>query len=281
MNATITLGTLGALALFTTTAAAQTIDVTAATRAYDLVATGYDYEFDDGVGASESTAALGGAWERDVSVLLDDYESNDLTGGRAFHESDLWSGGIVADLSCEAYSFPTYMYTSDAWSETEVDVTFEVHERVRYAFDASLATTDDGYSVAEVGLRGPSGHLAYARVWDGAEDDVAVTGWLEAGEYDLDALCEAVIIVSGTEVLHAVTDIALDLRVFAAADWDMDGDCDAVDKADFRTAWLAGSPSADFDGDGATDVVDWLEFRRAWRAAQASRPIDPGRIAPL
>jgi hypothetical protein len=172
------------------------------------------------------------------------------------------------------------MYTSDAWSETKVDLTFEVHEHVRYAYDASRATTDDGYSVAEVSLRGPSGNLAYARVWDGAQDDVAVGGWLAVGEYDLDALCEAVIIVSGTEVLHAVTDIALDLRVFAAADWDMDGDCDPVDRTGFRSAWLAGSASADFDGDGATDAVDWLEFRRAWRAAQAARPVDPGRITP-
>ena len=254
---------LGLLSL-TAPVAAQTIDVTSTERDYQLIATGYDYEFDDGVGASDATTAAG-VWEQDVSVDLQDWYGADVSRGRAFHESDVFSTGIVADLSAESETLGSGMFYADAWSETQLVTSFDVNDRVRYSFEVSATTTDAGYAVATVSLSSGSGNLAYVRVWAGDAESESQIGWLQAGSYTLDALAEAVAI-DGAELSQ--TDIQLALRTYHAADFEMDGDVDRRDRGRFKQAYLAGSPLADFDGDGDTDPTDWNLFRLAWRGKQ-------------
>lgn len=258
--------TIAAVAALAAVASAQTIDVTSADRSYSLIATGYDYDFDDGVGANDATAALSGAWEQDVAVDFDDWWGGDVSGARALHESDLWGDGIVATLRAEATSYGSWVHYNDAWSETELDATFDVARRVRYSFAVDMTTTDAGYAVATAILSRPGQTVEYAREWDGGNDAQYSTGWLAPGTYSMWARAEAAVIEGSNDPAEqSVTDLAFELRTFAAGDYQMDGDVDRSDRRAFRYDWLAHDPAADFDGDGDTDDADWAAFLAAWR----------------
>ncbi len=256
---------LAALALLSAAAQAQVLQITSATRDYAAIATGYDYEFDDGVGSNASTQATAGPWIQDHAFALSDYYHNEVSSAAIVHESEIGPGGVSLDFFAVSSAEGSLHYT-DGWSDCGLDVTFTAPVQTRYRLRVDATTTDDGYAIAEARLHGPAGSVANVYVYDGAGDQLEQRGWLPAGVYDLDASVEAVAIAGSGVSLAAVTTLQLDLQIVHAADFDTNGNVNFLDVRAFRLRHQAGSPAADFDGDGDTDAADWTAFHRAWRA---------------
>lgn len=261
---------LAALALLAADAPAQVLQITSASRDCSAIATGFDYDFDDGVGSAVSTTVAVGPWVQDLAYSLSDYDDNEVSSAVARHASDLGPGGVRAELYALGAAGGELYYT-DGWSDSGLDVAFTAPFALRYRLRIDATTTDVGYAVAEARLNGPNGSVASVYVYDGASQCVEQRGWLEAGAHDLAVAVQAVAIGGSGMTQVSASALELDLQLVHVADYDIDGDVSHLDRIAFRRDHLARRPVADFDGDGDIDRADRRAFRAAWRAARLNR----------
>jgi|GEM_PF-3406544 len=248
-------------------ARAQAVEVTAHHRAYDLWASGYDYEFDDGIWVQRETHELLAPWNRDEEVVLDDYYGVEVSRASATHDSAWTSEGLTVSMHSRARSDHAPYFQTDAGSVQRLEVDFDVRRRVRYRLLLDVETDPDEYSVVTAWMNGPEGSHFGMQVWGGDTEVHEESGWLRVGSYALELQLDAGILLTHGESAICDTFTELDLSLFQAADFDLDGDVDALDRLRFRQAFTASSAGADVDGDGDTDARDWRIYLHLWLSA--------------
>jgi len=213
-----------------------------------------------------------GAFEQDlVEDLSTIYQSCD---GRAFQESDIFSGGAVGWLETTASGVDFDDGDADATTRSDFRYAFEVVEPVRIRLEgdaeSDLAATI-GAASASFRLSGPEGVLlevAAAGAGDRASGEIET--WLFPGAYELVAVSDTFVESTPRADIRdnpatAFGFVRFDFVTTCPADFNVDGVVDDIDADQYRAAWLAGSPAADVNGDGRVDRRDADLFRFAFR----------------
>lgn len=227
----------------------------------------YDYEFNDGVWDTESDDAPLGQFQATVVADLDDYYGNDVSDANGGADIGVTSTDISVSLIGEAELDHPGLFQADSGYEGAFDTSFNVTTKVRVVYSAG-AFAEEGYTIAYASFNGPNGRIAYVEALESDSDYDAFTGWLEAGSYTISASLQAGVYGGPSTVAYAGGEVELDLKVYAAADFDLDGDVDRHDRRTFRDAYLSGNGTADITGDGFVTGADWQEFRKLWRGAR-------------
>ena len=152
---------------------------------------------------------------------------------------------------------------SDAESTTE----FSVAERVRFDMHANAELSLELFN-GSVQLLHNGSPLIYMGTSQNLSGSGVERGWLQAGTYvlDVDLGVAAFSNQSGSDEQSG--SLGMELRFLAVADYDVDGDVDAIDLTLFEDAWGQAEDEADVNADGTIDAQDASLFDAAWQAAQ-------------
>lgn len=190
-------------------------------------------------------------------------------GGRAVQSSFVGRRGASATLLASAHGDgePGAQLAGDGAAGASLALHFRVRARVRYVLAATVAAGADlGYGEAEgeVLLRRAGERLYHIAVNPDETAQAAADGWLDAGDYRLEAGAWAEVDADPAAPRRNDASVWLRFRVHCAADADVDGRVDRRDGDAFAEAWLSGAASADVDGDGSVNAADRRAFARAF-----------------
>ncbi|QDU85068.1 hypothetical protein Pla163_21930 [Planctomycetes bacterium Pla163] len=222
----------------------------------------FDYEYDDGVQDVDDDTSPLTTTTLDAQIDHSDYYGVPIGTAAATHVSHLGARVLSAAMTTSA-QVEGNLFSEDAGGSANLRLEFTLTSRSRFAVDAS-ATTTAGYSQSFVHLGRDGQTLFTMGAYNGSTDSNGASGWLEAGTHRLEAYATA------QSFAPAVPDTAtldLTIRLFHLADFDLDGDVDQDDLANYDFEYADGSPDADVDGDDDTDADDRALFDAAWSAA--------------
>jgi hypothetical protein len=222
----------------------------------------FDYEYDNGVQDIDDDTSPLTTTTLDAHVDHSDYYGVPIGTAAATHESHLGARVLSATMTTSA-NVEGNLFSEDAAGSANLRLEFTLSGRSRFAANASAGTTL-GYSESFVHLSRAGQTLFTMGAYNGSSDSEGASGWLEAGTHRLEAYATA------RAFAPAVPDTAtldLTIQLFHLADFDLDGDVDQDDLADYDFEYTDGSPDADVDGDGDTDTDDRALFDAAWSAA--------------
>lgn len=240
--------------------------VLAGSRATGATVFGFDYEFDDGIGAVDTSSELSGPWTSDLSARLIDWWGYGVGEGRAFQESTVSSTQFDCDLLVSATTDGNH-FSADSMGETEYVVDFRVDRTVRFQVSAS-AGTSVGYNEASATLKRGDQELFSVYALAGDADTASTSGWLQPGDHRIEAHAEC--FAYGTHGSPDSQGAGLDtsLTISPAGDYDDDGVVELEDLVRFSSDHQAQDPKTDFDGDGLVTEGDKRAFRAVWRSGR-------------
>ena len=265
--------TLSAIALMTVAAsgtvasatAPATMEVLSADRELFVIACGFDYEFDDCAGERESSDAISGFYDNEITADLNDYYGGDIADADGQIYSNITDNRIELEYFADSSVTDTNIYSADASVYGDTDIEFEVLDDVRVVFEGYAEGYTQSYFTASASLRevgGPT--LASFAVQGAGDDDAEFTGWLYAGTYSVSADFDS------TAMAHipSAGELSLSFRVYHKTDFNTDGNIDRTDRDTFIAQYRARTAAADYNGDGVTNRADRVSFIADWRAAK-------------
>jgi|GEM_PF-2878310 len=186
-----------------------------------------------------------------------------LANAVADHASIVGARRIAASLEVGAHASGA-LFDRVSRARSELWLEFELTTRVR----ASLAVdafAESGLSQAVAVVLSDGTQLFNTTATNGEFEADAWSGWLDPATYTLIASNIAQVQSTGADTTGSLD---LDLRLFHAADLDLDGVVDGEDLTAFALAFAVASPTVDMDGDGDVDGDDQQLFDAAYAAAQ-------------
>lgn len=222
----------------------------------------FDYEYDDGVQDIDEDASPLTTTTLVAHVDHQDYYGVPIGVADATHVSNLGARTISAQMSASA-SVEGNLFSEDAGGAANLRIEFALAHRSRFTANA-YATTSPGYSQSFVSLSHDGQTLFTMGAYDGSFESNGASGWLETGTHRLEAYSNALAFTAGVQD-NAGLDLTIQL--YHLADFDLDGDVDQDDLADYEYEYADGSLDADVNGDGDADADDRALFNAAWNAA--------------
>jgi hypothetical protein len=258
-----------ALCLFALAAGdAPAITVTSSARSTGATASGVDAGFDQALDLRDSDGGAAGEWVSDLDADLHDGGGAPVARGRSYQESQIEASSLYFTLDVSAATSGLHQ-ESEAGGSGAFQAVFEAGRLLRYAVRAHADLSSGPSAGASlVRLEGAAGAVFELAPEPGGAQDLLTSGWLVAGSYALVGRADAV--ASGTPGAPKAQsgNAECDLALYAAGDFDLDGDVDLLDRGAYLVAYGAGERAADLDGDGRLALADLAAFARAWRASR-------------
>ncbi|MFY2561178.1 hypothetical protein ACN469_26485 [Corallococcus terminator] len=158
---------------------------------------------------------------------------------------------------------------------TDMYLTFELNRRARYLLTAEARATLTA-STSGQPLGGVSSLLHIANLESGtpvlsfdisAGEEASVSqqlGWMPAGPYTFQGDVSALVDARGQGHARGTGSWSVDLRLYCAADFNVNGVVDVMDGAFFDIYWNGGRAEADIDGNGVVNRADYDVFLLAY-----------------
>lgn len=212
-------------------------------------------------------AAFNESLELNANTLYEDSPSRVDANGSGAQQSSITATRITASVSATAEGVALDSAAQgQGMGNADFYLTFEVNRRARFVVAAD-ARADTNASTSGVPFGGSTALVYIANLESGTpvlsidigateSDSVRRTGWMPAGPYTLQGDVSALVNANGRGSGVASASWSMDLKLFCASDYDVNGVVNAADRTAFLSAWSTGSAQADIDGNGVVNTAD-------------------------